>query len=164
MLANQLLGHQVTALLVVGHQAAQSIRAFTQQAHLVGRQRRVDHKQFHAAALRQAQHLRGNVLFVGEDQIVRTIGTLQCTARLRQREFRHAPGIENPKVDTQVRGGRLHELRIADPEGFVSFPGIQEQHRFRSRSRAVNRAEQQQKGVEKLQHGSSEPPEIRRAL
>lgn len=159
MQANQLLEHLVAALLVVGHQAAQSIRALPQQAQLIIGQRRIDDEQLYAAALGQAQDLRGDVLFVGEHQIIRTIRPLQRLAGLGNRHFGHALGIKNLQVHAQVFGGGLHELRITDPEFFLGGARTQEQHRFRARAGSVDCTEHQQEGVEKLEHWIIRAPE-----
>ena len=101
-LTNQLLEHQVTALFIIGHHTPEPAGVLgiirTDQLRLLTGQAIVDHEQLHAAALRQAQNLRGNVLFVDEDQIVRAVLALQGRARLFDRALGGALRILHLKL------------------------------------------------------------------
>ncbi|MNN97333.1 hypothetical protein D3C81_2164790 [compost metagenome] len=55
--------------------------------------------------------------------------------------------------------GRLHELRIADPERFLRRARIQKQHRLCPRAGLKQRGEQQKTDVDKLEHEASRPKE-----
>ncbi|MNF01268.1 hypothetical protein D3C80_2002400 [compost metagenome] len=67
-------------------------------------------------------------MLVDEHQVIRTIRPLQHFAGLVEHQVQVALGIADFKVHAEVIGGRLHELRITRPEGFVVTPRIEKNH------------------------------------
>ncbi len=130
MAAQQVGEHQVTGLLVIGHQAADPLRVFVHVEHLQlsGRQRIVHDQQLDPAAQGHAQDLRSNVLFVDEHQVVRAVFPLQGFARLGDGCVRVALGITHTQIQAEVLGGGLHELRVGDPESFGRRARVKKHH------------------------------------
>ncbi|MNY64374.1 hypothetical protein D3C86_2014710 [compost metagenome] len=78
--------------------------------------------------MRQTQDFGRHGLLVDEHQVVGTVVSLEGFARLLDDVFRNAVGILDAQIHPKVFGRGLHELRITDPERFLSGSRIQEQH------------------------------------
>ena len=140
-------------------QAANAIGPLADERLLIGGQHRVDHEQLDPAAFRQSQDLWCNVLLVDKHQVVGPVRSLQGNPGLGHGEFGLASGIEDLQIDAKVVSRRLHELRIADPERFLSRTRVEEQHRLCPGCGSENRTEQQEAEAEKLQHERPGPKE-----
>ena len=112
--ANQLLGHQIAALLVISHQATDQIRKagadVAKYVDLIRGEGIVDGEQLDAAALGQTKNFRGGVQFIDEHQVIGPVGALQRFARLDQRFIGIPLRVAYLQRHAQVVGRRRHEL------------------------------------------------------
>ncbi|MCY1186799.1 hypothetical protein D9M73_277080 [compost metagenome] len=98
------------------------------QLGLVMGQTVIDQEQLDPTAARQANDLRGHVLLVDQHQVIRPVLALEHLARLDQCQLRTPLAVLDVQLHAQVLGGGLHEVRIADPEGFVGIARIEKNH------------------------------------
>lgn len=125
---DQLTRHQITGLLIVGHQATYPVSvvlaAATDKGLLLLGQGTVQGKQPGIAVFEQTQQCRPQEQFIGENQI---IGVLTCKNLLgiAQHPFRIALAVQHLQLDAQVSSGILHVAAVIAPETLIGVARVE---------------------------------------